>query len=165
VNYDRVFFGISPDGGTFYGWQWDGTANWQAMRFGLDSYLGDASVWVGWLLESDSTVQYEGPWVDDILIRKYVPGQVTVRGSFFYADRSNNPVPARFTKVYLYDQDPGGAMTCWTQRLQMPTASSSFRRVPIGMRMIQIPILKTTAWTCMWCGRRMSTIVPLPGVG
>jgi len=108
VNYDHVFFGISPDGGTFYGWQWDGTADWQEMRFGLDSYLGDASVWVGWLFESDGSVQYEGPWVDDILIRKYVPGQVTVRGSFFYADRSNNPMPARFTKVYLYDQDPGG---------------------------------------------------------
>ncbi len=108
ANYDHVFFGISPDGGTFYGWQWDGTADWQEMRFGLDSYLGDASVWVGWLFESDSTVQYEGPWVDDILIRKYVPGEVTVRGSFFYADRSNNPVPASSTKVYLYDQDPGG---------------------------------------------------------
>jgi len=66
---------------------------------------------VGWLFESDSTIQYEGPWVDDILIRKYVPGQVTARGSFFYADRSNpsNPVPAKFTKVYLYDQDPGGS--------------------------------------------------------
>ena len=108
LNYDRVFFGISPDGGTFYGRQWDGTADWQEMRFGLDSYLGDASVWVSWLFESDSTVQYEGPWVDDILIRKYVPGQVMVRGSFFYADRSNNPAPASFTKVYLYDQDPGG---------------------------------------------------------
>lgn len=108
VNYDQAFFGISPDGGTFYGWQWDGTADWQEMRFGLDHYLGDASVWVGWLFESDGSIQYEGPWVDDILIRKYVPGQVTVQGSFFYADRHNNSVPARFTKVYLYDQDAGG---------------------------------------------------------
>ncbi len=79
------------------------------MRFGLEGYLGDSSVWVGWLFESDSTVQYEGPWVDDILIRKYVAGEVTVQGSFSYADRNNNPVPARFTKVYLYDQDLGGS--------------------------------------------------------
>lgn len=109
VNYDQVFFGISPDGSAFSGWQWDGTTDWQEMRFGLEGYLGDSSVWVGWLFESDSTVQYEGPWVDDILIRKYVVGEVTVRGSFSYADRNNNPIPASFTKVYLYDQDPGGS--------------------------------------------------------
>lgn len=108
VNYDRVFFGVSPDGTTFYSWQWDGTADWQEMRFGLDSYLGDASVWVGWLFESDRTVQYEGPWVDDILIRKYVPGQVTVQGTLTYADRDGSSAPGRFTTVYLYDQDPGG---------------------------------------------------------
>ena len=108
VNYDRVFFGISPDGGTFYGWQWDGTADWQEMRFGLDSYLGDASVWVGWLFESDDSIQYEGPWVDDILIRKYVPGQVTVQGTLTYADRDGSSALGRFTTVYLYDQDPGG---------------------------------------------------------
>jgi hypothetical protein len=110
VNYDHLFFGISPDGGTFYGWQWDGTADWQEMRFGLDSYLGDASVWVGWLFNSDSTIQYEGPWVDDILIRKYVPGEVTVQGVFKYADRGSNEANAlgRYTKVYLYEQDPGG---------------------------------------------------------
>ncbi|MCS7352479.1 MAG: hypothetical protein RMM10_13435, partial [Anaerolineae bacterium] len=102
VNNDRIFFGISPDGRTFDGWQWDGTANWQEMRFGLEGYLADPSVWVGWLFESDSTIEYEGPWVDDILIRKYRPGQVTVQGSFFYADRRDNFAPAKFTKVYLY---------------------------------------------------------------
>jgi len=44
VNYDHIFFGISPDGSTFSGWQWDGTANWQEMRYGLEGYLGDSSV-------------------------------------------------------------------------------------------------------------------------
>ena len=107
VTYDHVFFGVSPDGNTFNGWLWDGTADWQEMRFGLEGYLGDSSVWVGWLFESDNTIQYEGPWVDDILIRKYVAGEVTVRASLSYADRNNNSVPASFTKVYLYDQDPG----------------------------------------------------------
>jgi hypothetical protein len=34
---------------------------------------------------------------------------VTVRGSLSYADRNNNPAPARFTRVYLVDQDPGGS--------------------------------------------------------
>jgi len=109
VNYDYVFFGISGDGSQFYGDRWDGIAGWEEKRYSLNSYLGDSSVWVAWLFVSDNTIQYEGPWVDDILIRKYVPGQVTARGSFFYADRNNNTLPARFTKVNLYDQDPGGS--------------------------------------------------------
>ncbi len=110
INNDKVWFVFSNDGEHFSGWWWDGTAGWEEKRFDLSSYLaGDASVWVGWVFQSNSTIQYEGPWVDDILIRKYVPGSVTVRGSLFYADRNNNAVPARFTKVYLYDQDPGGS--------------------------------------------------------
>jgi len=109
VSYDYVFFGMSKDSITFNGYKWDGTANWEEKRLSLDSrYLGDSSVWVGWLFVSDNTVQYEGPWVDDILIRKYVPGQVTVQGTLSYSDRNGNSASGRFTKVYLYDQDPGG---------------------------------------------------------
>jgi len=108
VNYDYVFFGLSSDGSTFTGNRWDGTAGWEEKRYSLNSYLGDSSVWVAWLFVSDNTIQYEGPWVDDILIRKYVPGQVTMQGTLSYTDRDGNTVPARFTKVHLYDQDPGG---------------------------------------------------------
>jgi len=108
VSYDYVFFGMSSDGSQFDGYRWDGTAGWEEKRYSLNSYLGDSSVWVAWLFVSDGSVQYEGPWVDDILIRKYVPGQTIARGSFFYADRNNNTLPARFTTVNLYDQDPGG---------------------------------------------------------
>jgi subtilisin-like proprotein convertase family protein len=112
VNFDYIAFGIARDdplaGGALNGWQWDGVAGWEEERFSLYEYLGDSSVWVVWLFVSDGSVQYEGPWVDDVLIRKYVPGQLTVQGTFFYADRNNNTVPARFTKVSLYDYDPGG---------------------------------------------------------
>lgn len=108
VYYDYVFCGISSDGTNFSGWTWDGTVGWEEQRFSLNGYLGDSSVWVAWLFVSDSTVQYEGPWVDDILIRRYVPGQVTVRGSFHYNARDGQWSPARSTKVYLYDSDPGG---------------------------------------------------------
>lgn len=108
VSYDYVFFGISSDGSSFSGYQWDGTAGWEEKRFGLNDHLGDSTVWVGWLFTSDNTIQYEGPWVDDIVIRKYVPGQVTAQGTFFYTERNGNAAPVRFAKVYLYDQDPGG---------------------------------------------------------
>ena len=135
------------------------------MRFGLEGYLGDSSVWVGWLFESDSTVQYEGPWVDDILIRKYVAGEVTVQGSFSYADRNNNPVPARFTKVYLYDQDLGGSDDLLDTTVTDANGLFQFRRAPIGMKMIPIRIPTTVAWTCMWYGKPMSTTAPRPDGG
>ncbi|MDD5466387.1 MAG: hypothetical protein PHS96_01135, partial [Anaerolineales bacterium] len=109
TNYDYLFFGVSHDHyGTYSGFLWDGIVDWQEQRISLDGYLGDSSVWVAWKFWSDGTVQYEGPWVDDVLIRKYVPGQVTAQGSFYYYDRNNNYVPARYTRVYLYDQDLGG---------------------------------------------------------
>ena len=109
VNYDYLFFGVSHDRySTFTGYRWDGTADWQEQRISLDGYLGDASVWIAWKFYSDGTVQYEGPWVDDVLIRKYVAGQVTAQGSFKYYDRLGQPSPAGVTRVYLYDQDPGG---------------------------------------------------------
>jgi hypothetical protein len=105
--YDYLYFGISSDGEHFFGFSWSGLANWEEQTISLEQYLGDSSVWVGWLFWSDNIVQYEGPWVDDILIRKYVPGQVTVQGTLTYADRSGNSAPGRYTKVYLYDQDSG----------------------------------------------------------
>ena len=110
LNYDSIWFGISHDlNGTYSGWDWTGTADWEEMRFNLDGFYGDASVYVGWLFQSDYVFEYEGPWVDDAVIRKYVPGQVTPQGTFYYYDRNNNLARARFTKVYLYDDDPGGS--------------------------------------------------------
>jgi hypothetical protein len=53
-------------------------------------------------------VQYEGPWVDDIVIQKEVPGTVTVNGTLSYADRDGSTKLGGFTKVYLYENDPGG---------------------------------------------------------
>ena len=107
--YDYLFFGISSDGNTFNGWLWDGTVDWEEQRLGLDGYLGDSSVWVAWQFVSDSSLQYKGPWVDDIVIRKYVPGQVTAQGVFSYTDRDGVTLrSARFTKVYLYDWDADG---------------------------------------------------------
>ncbi|MDD2695803.1 MAG: proprotein convertase P-domain-containing protein, partial [Anaerolineales bacterium] len=109
TNYDHLFFGVSHDHyGTYSGSMWDGFVDWEEQSISLDDYIGDASVWIGWRFYSDDTVQYEGPWVDDVLIRKYVPGQVTAQGTLFYSDRNGQSARARFTKVYLYDDDPGG---------------------------------------------------------
>jgi hypothetical protein len=109
ANYDTVFFGVSHNANSGYiGWEWSGIAGWEDMQFGLEAYIGDASVWVGWLFQSDEYFQFEGPWVDDAVIRKYLSGQLTPQGTFYYYNRNNVQVRASYTKVYLYDADPGG---------------------------------------------------------
>jgi hypothetical protein len=107
-NYDFLYFGASHDGTNFNNdLSWSGTAGWQEYRIRLDNYAGDDSVWVGWQFTSNGSVQYEGAWVDDILIRKYTPGQVTVQGTLYHYDRDNSFTQSSTLWAYLYDQDPG----------------------------------------------------------
>ena len=72
--------------------------------------MGHSQVWVGWNFESDfyNPTPYEGPWLDNILIRIYVPGQVSVQGTLLYEDRNGQDVAARHTQAKLYDLDPNG---------------------------------------------------------
>lgn len=107
VNYDHVFFGISGNGSNFSGWSWDGDVGWENKTFSLNSYLGDSDVWIGWHFTSDSSVQYEGPWIDDIALN-FQPGDITVQGSFTYANRSSTVQGAKGIKVQLWDRDTSG---------------------------------------------------------
>jgi subtilisin-like proprotein convertase family protein len=107
-NLDTIFFGVSHDGGLFDGISWSGDANWQEYGFRLDQYTGDDSVWVAWQFGSNGSIEYEGAWVDDILIRKYIPGQVTVLGTLYHYDRTGSYLQSSTTWAYLYDDDPGG---------------------------------------------------------
>jgi len=103
---DYLAFEISRDGVAFQELaRWSGSAGWEFQSVDYNDYVGDSSVWVAWRFYSDFSVNYDGPWVDDITVRKYVPGQVTARGSFYYYNRNDHVVAARFTKVYLYDDD------------------------------------------------------------
>ncbi len=107
ANYDYLAFEISHDGVAFQElarWS-DVDKSWTRQDVDFNEYVGDNSVWVAWRFYSDSTVTRDGPWVDDITIWKYIPGQVTARGSFHHYNRNDQWVPARFTKVYLYDDD------------------------------------------------------------
>lgn len=107
VSYDHAFFGISGDNATYNGWSWDGSADWESKTFSLNPYIGDNSVWIGWHFTSDGSVQYEGPWIDDIML-KFEPGDVTIQGNFTYADRLNTMRGAVGTKVQLWDADSSG---------------------------------------------------------
>jgi len=92
--YDWLFFGVSHDwNGPWYGDYWvDSHTSWEwkyvdfnalSAREGIQPFVGDESVWVGWYFYSDGSVTYDGPWIDDIIIRKETAGQVTAHGWFF----------------------------------------------------------------------------------
>ena len=88
--------------------RWTGSSGWEFSDVYFNDYVGDNSVWLAWRFVSDSSVTYDGPWVDDVRIWKFVPGEVTASGTFHYYDRQDSYVPARFTSALLYDADPGG---------------------------------------------------------
>lgn len=111
LNYDYLAVEASHDGVTFQTMTTRTgiiTPTWAVETARFNEYAGDSSVWIAWRFYSDSTVTYDGPYVDDIYLWKYVPGEVSVRGSFAYTDRAGQSQPARYMKAYLYDADPGG---------------------------------------------------------
>jgi hypothetical protein len=106
---DYLALEVSTDNGTFhqvYRWT-SNNLDWGQWIFSLDGFNGNNSVWISWRFYSDSSIVYDGPWVDDILLRKYVPGEISAFGTLSYSNRVNNSVGARFMNVYLFDADPG----------------------------------------------------------
>ncbi len=116
AGYDRVWFALSTDNINWSGWWWDGNSDtnqdgipdWQQPSFDLSSYAGSANVWVTWIFESDSTLEFEGPWVDDIQLI-LLPGETTISGKVSYFDRNGQKQDAAHVNVYLYDRDPDGS--------------------------------------------------------
>ncbi|MBM3130190.1 MAG: hypothetical protein FJ009_16390 [Chloroflexi bacterium] len=72
VRYDWVYFGVSTDGQNFNGTFWDGNASWEFKDIYYTSYAGNSAVWIAWVFYSDGSVVYQGPWIDDITVWKYV---------------------------------------------------------------------------------------------
>ncbi len=112
-NYDYIALEVSDTGAPLSYQEiarWTGNAGWEQKVFSLNDYLGVNTVYVAWRFYSNATNNnYDGPWVDDILIQKYVPTRVTANGTLMYWDRNNNHIPGAYTGVSLYDQDPGGS--------------------------------------------------------
>jgi hypothetical protein len=78
---DEVFWGASTNGADFYGWSTSGySIGWaDAMLdlsevYMLGNLLGETEVWIALVFESDYSVNSpEGAYVDDIILREYVP--------------------------------------------------------------------------------------------
>lgn len=65
--WDSLWAGASLDGTNYSvaGWSGD-SGGWMTVEVGLDDYAGESDVWVGFVFESDSSVTYEGAYVDDV---------------------------------------------------------------------------------------------------
>jgi hypothetical protein len=74
--YDFLFWGASIDGTNFYGNSVSGdSGGWQSVNYDLTNVYqlgnltGKPQVWVAFVFQSDESVTYKGPFVDEILLR------------------------------------------------------------------------------------------------
>jgi hypothetical protein len=77
ANYDFLEWRASIDGTYFYGWQTSGSQTWTCDTFDLKTVptlgnlCGQSQVWIAFRFASDDINEYEGAYVDDIVLEKY----------------------------------------------------------------------------------------------
>lgn len=76
---DRLFWGASHDGVDFLGYSVDGdSGGWQYDGLDLADYLGDSSVWIAFLFESDTSKFDDGPFIDDVKLWAFSDPAVSI---------------------------------------------------------------------------------------
>ncbi|NQT24651.1 hypothetical protein HQ585_04790 [candidate division KSB1 bacterium] len=80
--YDYFFWGASVDDYDYYGDSSDGsTDGWEPREFDLTNVytlgnlIGQNQIWIAFIFGSDSSITYEGAYLDDIVIRKETGGE------------------------------------------------------------------------------------------
>jgi len=78
ADYDFLFWGASINGQNFYGYQTSGDQQtWTTQYFDLKNVptlgnlCGQPQVWIALAFTSDGSNEYEGAYVDDVLLQKY----------------------------------------------------------------------------------------------
>ena len=114
-NYDWLGWYASTNGSNFYGYEVSGDSQgWKFVNFDLTNVptlgdvTGDSSVWIAFVFESDTTNVDDGPFIDDVLLQKYVQptgGNLTVSGVWKYRDRDGVDHPLPFARVEVWDDD------------------------------------------------------------
>ncbi|MFI5142556.1 MAG: protease pro-enzyme activation domain-containing protein, partial [Thermoanaerobaculales bacterium] len=80
LNYDFVYWMISVDGSNFYGASLSGsTGGWTHEKLNFSDVtqitaVGAPNVWVALIFTSDSSTEFEGAYVDNVVIQKTTPG-------------------------------------------------------------------------------------------
>ncbi len=77
-DYDYLYWVASVDDSNYYGYQISGSAQtWTSQYFDLKTVptlgnlCGQSQVWIAFIFASDDINQYEGAYVDDVLLQKY----------------------------------------------------------------------------------------------
>jgi hypothetical protein len=79
-SYDKVWWSISVDDNQYYGKSQSGSSGgWQHYVFDFRSVtqvnaIGASQVWLAFIFESDGFVEYEGAYVDNVVIKKRLAG-------------------------------------------------------------------------------------------
>jgi hypothetical protein len=81
IGFDQMFWGVSLDGNDFSGYSLTGvwpywkpdTIDFRSVP-GLGNVCGSPQVWIAFAFLSDFSNQYEGCYVDDVLLRKLMSG-------------------------------------------------------------------------------------------
>lgn len=77
ASYDFLEWRASTDGTNFYGWQISGTQAWTSDTFDLKTVptlgnlCGQSQVWIAFRFTSDVSNEYEGAYIDDVVLQKY----------------------------------------------------------------------------------------------
>lgn len=76
---DYLAFELSHDGVHFQELQrWTTTDRvWRWKDVPYHNEVGDSSVWIAWRFYSDDSLTYDGPWIDDVHVWKFVPNLTT----------------------------------------------------------------------------------------
>ncbi len=112
--YDALFVGVSGDGQNFnfgdggYWWGFQKQWTYYLLDFAdLDTnFFGDSSVYFAIAFTSDSDINYEGPFVDDIVLRKYIPDPPT-------ADFSGTPTSGTKPLTVNFTDQSTGSINSW----------------------------------------------------
>ncbi len=85
-NYDWLVWWVSIDGSNWYGWETSGNyPSWTFTTFDLTNVptlgniCGCPEVWLAFSFYSDETNQYEGAYLDNIVLKKYVGPRISGR--------------------------------------------------------------------------------------
>jgi hypothetical protein len=77
-DFDYLEWRASIDGTNFYGWQISGyDPSWQSTYFDLKTVptlgnlCGQTQVWIAFRFSSDASTEYEGAYIDDVILQKY----------------------------------------------------------------------------------------------
>jgi predicted secreted protein len=92
LDYDYLFWGASANGTDFYGTAISGNSGgWQFENFDLTDVhtlgdlTGEPEVWIAFAFQSDLSITDQGPFIDDIILRKVVTG---AGGASWFAEES-----------------------------------------------------------------------------